>query len=297
MDSYQQYRQKRNRTRGGSPVPYVVLAAAVLIAGVLAFSPLGTHIRDSFLVPLVQKIVPKPSQAPIAEAMAVATADPSAQPTQTPLVQETVLIKQQPYYILQMGSYDAKTDAQLVSNELQSMGGGGYIWEKDGKYRLFAAAYTDAESLKTVQSQIRKDGFVNEAYITNAGAAQVILEGDETAVKSFQNAAEVLESVPVRLSELAIRFDKGEIDRDGVREETESMQATIRKTAEDLKTIASTGTASMHTALNAYENALSTYLMGYDNIVSEFYAGALRHLQLEIIMIYSDFFEELNQNG
>ena len=75
------------------------------------------------------------------------------------------------------------------------------------------------------------------------------------------------------------------------------MQATIRKTAEDLKTIASTGTASMHTTLNAYENALSTYLMGYDNIVSEFYAGALRHLQLEIIMIYSDFFEELNQNG
>lgn len=297
MDSYQPYRRKRSNSNGVSPVPFIFLVLAVIAAGIFAFSPIGTQIRDRVLLPLMHSVVPSPSAAPVEQAMAITTPAPEAEQSAAPVAETTVMVKKQPYYILQMGSYDAESDAQLVSNELQSMGGGGFVYHKDGLYRLFAAAYTDPDSLKTVQAQIRRDGFMNEAFITESASVQILVKGDEQAVELFQSAVKHMERVPNDLCSIALRYDKNELNKDAVRKEIVALEKETKSALDGLDLIDAQNAAAVKQTLTAYENALSTYLLGYDTIVSEFYAGALRHLQLELILQYTDFFEGLQNHG
>ena len=299
MDSYQKRRRSRRyRTSSGSPTLVIVLFLAVIAAAIVSFSPLGTRLKDSVVLPLYAKLFQtEQTPAPASEAMAVASSEPVPTPTEPPRVAEVLTITERPFYILQMGQYDSESDALLVSNELQSMGGGGYVYVSEGKYRLFAAAYTDAASLQTVQKQIRRDGFMNEAFITDATVVHVSLEGVDEAVAVYKEGVAVLESVPVSMSELALQFDKGEKSATEVKAELESLRRTVADVIEKLNQIDTGDSHSLGDALREYENALSTFLIGYDNIAMDFYAGALKHLQLETIHAYMTFFEGTDENG
>ena len=299
MSSYQRRRraypyEKRSR---GSIAPFLVLFLAVAGAVALALSPIGTRIKD-WAVERVQELGAEASSSPAAvETMADTTADPSASPTETPAVKDVLTVTAQPFFILQMGSYDAESDALLVSNELQSMGGGGYVYENNGAYRLFAAAYTDANSLQSVQAQIRRDGFVSEAYITEAKVLHISVEGAEEGVALFRRLVSVLERVPNAMSELTLRYDKGEADKQEVRNELASLLQEIEKALEEWQVVDSNDSDGIEKTLREYQKSISTYLIGYDTITEDFYAGSLKHLQLETILAYTKFFEGTDLNG
>lgn len=299
MDSYQKHRRSRRyRASSGSPVLIIVLFLAVVAAAVVSFSPLGTRLKDSVVMPLYAKLFKaEPTPTAIVEAMAITTTEPIPTPTEPPHIVEVLTITERPFYILQMGQYETESDALLVSNELQSMGGGGYVYASEGKFRLFAAAYTDAASLQTVQKQIRRDGFVNEAFITDSTVVHISLEGVNEAVAVYKEGVSVLESVPVSMSALTLQFDKGEKSAAEVKAELESMRQTVAKAVESLNLLETGETNPLMDALKEYENALSTFLIGYDNIAVDFYAGALKHVQLETIHAYMNFFEGTDENG
>ncbi len=296
MNSYPRRRRyRRNREPSGVLQVVIVLGFAALLAVLFVFSPIGEVIHQKLLVPIAQSIeqwkekrIPK---GPVAEVLAQNTLTPTALPTEEPVHTDVFSVTANPFYILQMGEYDSKEDADLSSAKIRAMGGGGYVFDRDGTYRLFAAAYADADSLKSVQQQIRRDGFVNEAYITDSKTVQITLKGVPEAIAIFENAAEVFQQIPDELTDLALRFDKGEWTNSEVELALAKLRESVESALNGLSKIDSEDIEPMRQALIEYQNTLSTFLESHDTMKQDHYAGALKHLQLASIDAYLHFFE------
>ena len=294
MNTYQRhsYRKVRNSQTNSGLFAILVLALIVVIALIFAFSPVGDTIRTVMVEPLMERIASiRKRQEPIQETMAQMTAEPSMEPTPTPVHTETMTIAPKTFYILQMGQYTEESEAILVAAQNQSMGGGGYVYEDDGIYRLFAAAYTDANSLTSVQQQIRRDGYVNESYITKANTVHITFEGAPEAITIFQNAIDTMETCPIKLSNLSIAYDKGEVQAAEIVEKLQETLRDIDEHLEDLEKIDSEDIILIKGTLKNYRESISTFLLEHDSIHRDRYAGALRYLQLSLIDQYLHFFE------
>lgn len=300
MDSYTRYRRARTSDRRRIPIgiPIVVLVV-VALAALIAFSPFGESVREKWIDPVIALALNavKPKTESVTQAMSNITPSPSEEPTALPIQSETILLSSRPYYILQMGEYRSESDALLAATELMSMGGGGYVYETEGVFRLFVAAYTDAASLQTVQQQIRKDGFVNESYITDVNTVQITLHGVQNALELFKQASDTMERIPGELCELSLNYDKETEDRQSVKSKLAGELELVEKAIKELARIDSEDVNPIKNTLTEYQKAISTFLTECDTINEKMYAGALKHLQLEVILAYTDFFEGTFMNG
>ena len=262
MDSYTRYRRARTSDRRRIPIgiPIVVLVV-VALAALIAFSPFGESVREKWIDPVIALALNavKPKTESVTQAMSNITPSPSA--------------------------------------ELMSMGGGGYVYETEGVFRLFVAAYTDAASLQTVQQQIRKDGFVNESYITDVNTVQITLHGVQNALELFKQASDTMERIPGELCELSLNYDKETEDRQSVKSKLAGELELVEKAIKELARIDSEDVNPIKNTLTEYQKAISTFLTECDTINEKMYAGALKHLQLEVILAYTDFFEGTFMNG
>ena len=294
MDSNRTYRKTSPHHRQRFPIGLpIALLITVGIAAFLAFSPFGASIKERFIEPVLScvKHPNEPKSEQTAETMAQLTPAATEQPTEEPIEQQVISLQANPYYILQMGQYETESDALLVSAELQSMGGGGYIYDADNVYRLFVAAYTDADSLRSVQQQIQKDGFVSEAFITDAKSVNITLQGPKEAVEIFKVAADAMETVPNQLSEWTIAYDKQTKTQHEIKTDIQGILERTQDAIEQLKAIDSEDVEPVRRTLGTYEKELSTFLSEYDSINEKMYAGVLKHLQLSVILAYHAFFE------
>ena len=286
------YRQMHTRT---SATTWTILCILILIAfaaALFSLSPLGEKMQKDAIswIESIQGTCISAHKAE--EVFAEATAEPSVEPTVNPQQKEKVLyIEAVPFYMLQMGKYAKREDAVIVSAQNQAMGGAGYLWERKDEYRLIAAAYTDAESLQAVQQQIRNDGYMNEAFISDPKSMQVILNGDPEAIAYFESAVTVLSDCPMQLCEWTLKFDRKEMDREEIASKLKEMKQSVDKTVSDLQKIDSEDIEQICSVLDNYGNSISTFLKSHDSIKQDYYSGSLRYLQLELIDAYSRFFE------
>ncbi len=294
MDPYRRHSRRYYRSRQSAGFGVVaVLLLVVFAAGIIAFSPIGDRLKDSILIPITNAVSQKvdSDKDKAAEVFATATEKPSPEPSEKPVEQDVFTVKSSPFFLLQMGQFDSEQEAISGSDQLQAMGGAGYIAEKDGTFRLFAAAYTDAESLVSVQQQIRKDGYISETYITDAKTVRIALKGAPEAIQSFETGIELLQTLPFDLCKTSLLYDKKETDRQRIADDLKQYRQTLDKSLENLRLIRSDDLEPLNKALEKYQNAVSTFLTMHDNIGEDLYAGALKHLQLEVIFAYTDFFE------
>ncbi len=287
------YRQGHTQSSASTWTILCILILVAFAAALVSFSPFGEKLQGKAVTWIESMIHGNTSVEHKAEQVfAAATSLPTPEPTVEPQKIEVLYIEAVPFYMVQMGNYTKQEDAVIVSAQNQAMGGAGYIWERKNAFRLMAAAYTDAESLKLVQRQIREDGYVNEAYITDSRTVQVTLNGDPEAIDLFKIAITVLSDCPMQLCEWTIKYDRKEMEREEIASKLKGMKQNIDEIISDLQSIESKDIEQVCTVLGKYENAISTFLKSHDSIKQDYYTGSLRHLQLELIDVYSQFFEE-----
>ena len=294
--SHMRPRSVRLKKQSAAGTAIVVLLSIVLIAAIIALSPLGTFLADNVFSPLFQKIAGPDKNDQIVSALSGQEANqtfaPSAAPKESVPAERILNLDELPFYILQMGVFTDKTAAEEHAEEIKRMGAAGYVYHDDAVYRVFAAAYLDEESLIKVQGQVRADGFEATPYITESSRIKLTLKGDQNAVEETTQAVGYLPDVPKALSELSLSFDKGECTEREVQERVKDLLDACENKLMFFASCKDDSLERFSTVLSEYEKSISTFLNEYDTIVSDERSGALKHLQIETIIDYILFFDQ-----
>ena len=269
----------------------VVLLSIVLIAGIIAFSPIGDYLSEHVFNPMVS-VFTKKQKADSDIVSALKSQEASAAPTTVPTpVQNSFTIVETPFYLLQMGVFTEQAQAEEHAQKLRSMGGAGMVYQDGEVYRVFAAAYRDEASLKKVQSQVRTDGFEATPYISEQKSVHITLKGDRTALNTVEQAIMLLTEVPNTLSDLSLSLDKETVDGAEYRQSLNELSDRISELLNQFQTFPSDSIKPFQTILEKYRNRISTFLREHDTI-TKMNASECKLLQIECITDYILFFEQ-----
>lgn len=285
----------RTAKRSSVGTAIAVLLTVALIAAIIALSPIGEFLSDHLWKPFASSCAEHgKSDSDIVSALKnqeqTATSQPSVLPTQEP-IQNSFSILETPYYILQMGAFTEQSDAESHAAKLRAIGAGGFVFSDGSVYRVFAAAYCDEQSLMKVQSHVRKDGFEASPYITERNSVHITLKGDPSAVKMTEDAVSLLSEIPNKLSSLSLELDQNIIDGINLRDALKEIISTIDAVKNASQGIKGETIDPILSVLVKYENRISTFLQEHDTI-SRMNAGEFKHLQIECIIDYIQFFEQ-----
>jgi hypothetical protein len=288
---------KKRKERGRSAATaIVILISIILIALIIAFSPLGSILSDNVVKPVLSCFGKNEEDRKIVSALQSnddklnspeATMQPSAKPTE----KNVLTIEAAQFYILQMGVFTEAQEARTHADELALFGAGGNVYHDGSVYRVFAAAYKDEESVLNVQNQVRKDGFEATPYVTDRTGMKITLEGDPDAIRIIADVVPVLSSVPSALCDLTLEFDKQECtDADAITRLKNLLEICEEK-IKALKTVRTESIGPLLDLFEKYTESISTFLHEHDTINTEIRSGELKHLQLALIIDYIIFFD------
>jgi hypothetical protein len=271
-----------------------VIASIVLIAGIIALSPLGSYLSEHVITPLLSCVHETTDDTSIVSALKQqeerqSSASPEPKPSEQS--HEVIVIEEVPFYILQMGTFTKEDAAGEHADEIRRMGAGGTLFHDGSVFRVFAAAYTDESSLIKVQSQVRSDGFEATPYITESNALKITLNGDKKAVDVVTKAVKTLNGIPSELCAVCLSFDKGELNDADLRKELQAKQNLCTESLKEMEQINTADLAVVKDLLQKYVKNISTFLGEHDTMNTEMISGELKHLQLSVIIDYILFFD------
>ena len=280
---------------GGFGTALFVVLSIILIAGIIVLSPVGEYLFGKPIDDLISCDGKKSSDKEIVSALKSQEEKAETEtpfPTPTENTTKVVSVEEIPFYILQMGAFTSKSDAQEHADEIRQFGAGGFVYTEGSVYRVFAAAYQDESSLMSVQSQVRSDGFEATPYITEKKGFKLTLRGDLKSVETVKSASALLGEIPKELCDLALSFDKGELDWGGVTEKLNGLSNRCGELITTAEAIQSTDIAPIIELLKKYRENLSTFITEHDTIDEEILSGNLKYLQLSLIIDYILFFDQ-----
>lgn len=296
MEHKHRITRKSSDTRGyyGLLTALAIVLILAVIAGVIVFSPIGQYLNDSVIGPLFSCTEEKKEDQKIVSALSAQDKPtPASTPSPKPAepVHSSVTVEETPFYILQMGAFTTREDAEKHAAEIRRMGAGGLVYPEGSVFRVFAAAYTDENSLLKVQSQVRADGFEATPYITDKKAVKITFEGDPKAVAALKASAELINSIPVRLCELCLSFDKNEISGPEAMDALQKLLASCETSRSALISIGNESVDPIGNLLAGYTEKISTFVQDNDMIEQKTASGELKRLQLAVIADYILFFD------
>lgn len=291
--------QKEEKPAGKWFTAIVVLVSLVLIGVMIWLSPLGPMIKEYVIEPVSAMIRGDKQDADIVSALKTQdelanSPSPSSTPNATPdpIRKSVTTVYATPFYILQMGNYLDQTAAKEHANQIMDMGAAGVIYLDGAVYRVFAAAYSDEESLMKVQTQVRADGFEATPYITERDAVKITLEGVDSAIQKAEEAIACLETVPDTLCRLSLSYDKGNVSESNVLEQINALYEQCKSILVAFQTDTNGEMLEpVLTVIQKYADRISTFLQERDTIDANKLAIALKRLQIETIIDYIRFFD------
>ena len=187
-----------SKRTNGIVTAIVIILSLALIAGIIVLSPLGKILLDKVIIPITACFSEPKEDKAIVSALQqqdekIDAATPSPKPTEK--AREVISIEETPFYILQMGAFTDETTARTHADDIRRLGAAGVVYAEGSVYRVFAAAYTDENSLMKVQAQVRNDGFEATPYIVEKRALKITADGDASAVSTIRDAAKLMSDV------------------------------------------------------------------------------------------------------
>ena len=272
-----------------------VIISVILIAGIVALSPLGDYLMQNVFSKLFSCNASVSDDQSIVSALKQQeeqTSKPTAQPKPSETVHDALMIDEIPFYILQMGVYTDKSNADEHAEAIRRFGAGGYVYQDGSLFRVFAAAYLDENSLSKVQSQVRSDGFEATPYITEKKGLKLTLDGNREAVSIVRSSVQLLGEIPSEACSLSLAYDKRELDESGILSALQKLTQKIDEQRESLNRVGTESTVPVRELLKKYRENISTFLSEHDTINTENLSGDFKHLQLSLIIDYILFFEQ-----
>ena len=291
---YADRRGKAGKRYTGRSIVLLLLCCALTVF-LLSTSYLGDKLVDQYITPTFAKILgktisPEPSQVP-------AMAQTSEQKQVDPPVLEKVEFElpETSWYLLQMGAYADPEEAHAQALTIQSMGAGGYVYvDEQGFSRVFAAAYSDQESLLQVQQQVRNSGYENTAYSIHPDGILVTLSGESADAQRVRAAMESVQNVPQMLTDFALKYDANDLSPSQAIQFMNELSVSLSAAREcfaGLKDM--TPMAQMDEYAAWIMDNISTFLAKSDILNKIECGAAIKHFQIESILKYNILIKEI----
>ncbi len=295
MEYKHRYNSKSGKAkfRGRLATAIVAILSILLIAAILALSPAGEYLMQKVVTPLFSGLKEKKDVDIISALKQQDDKSQTASPTAaTPQPTHRILtIEERPFFILQMGSYLEQEAANNHAEQIRLFGAGGTVLADGSVFRVFAAAYMDEQSLEKVQSQVRADGFEATPYITEKKILKITLDGDKETVETIEEAVNLINEIPSRLTEISLSYDRGEMSAKQIINEIDSILKRCKELTVSMEKIKEDSVSLILQLIQKYSENLSTFLQEHDTMSTEMLSGELKHLQLSIIIDYILFFD------
>jgi hypothetical protein len=275
---------------------YAKVIMAVLVIGICVYIVTagfaGKWVAENIVSPVISFFQDKPAPSlapPIQDGDDGIEPSPSA----TQSISKNVVTNAFTGYMLQVGVFSSKTNAETYAAEIKIWGGAGYVYEDSGSHRVFAAAYNDENDAKTVGQKLT-DAAGLEYNVFKLDVSKIdmdITAGSEQA-QAIEQAFECHVDVIKKLGDGILAFDNGNQNMEATKQSLTSLASELNTARRRLSSIS-------NQTLSGLEELMITFLNDIEQLAGREYVGEtafssdVKHVHITSIIKYDDFVNRL----
>lgn len=150
-------------------------------------------------------------------------------------------------YMLQMGVFSSRANADAQAQTLQARGGAGFVLEDSSsgelRYRVMAAGYEERESANSVKERLAAEGADCTLYTLESVSAVFRVTAPEEDMEGVRAGFEALANARKSLAQAALSFDKDTLSVTQGKSEAEKILQSLEREMGQLASFAPDGGA------------------------------------------------------
>ncbi|MDL2258457.1 SPOR domain-containing protein [Eubacteriales bacterium OttesenSCG-928-K08] len=294
-----EYRRKRRRRRGqagnnGSSGIAKAVAALLVVAAIvylISASAVGTWIAEKLIAPAFALFdgfskTPASNPSPTPEGVNI---PPSSAATNAQTITGDIEFPALECFVLQMGVYSDKSNANSQAGELQGRGAGGYVMEDEGRYRVFAAAYSAQVDLQQVREQLTGEGMESAAYTFNTPQSTLRITATQEQLSAISSGFEALSNLQNDIAAASLEFDRDQQSCAQGREKAQALIMQLDNQSADFLKISDIDHTILYETKMCIETcrAALAELAGYETESFVSFSSKMKHTHISIVAAYN----------
>lgn len=275
---------KEERKSGRAGVVILVLFALGAVVYMIGAAKVGSFLSEKIIRPVVSLFDEDTHEA--AEEVSSETGVSNE-------VSAEITFPAMKMWLLQVGAFGEKDNAEKSAGEIADMGGAGYILEEDGTYRVIIAGYAKEEDAANVKERLKTEQNMESKLLElSAESAVYTMKTEQSVIDTFAAAAEECGNYPALLMELSLRLDKGGISAAEAKNELSEMKDQIGERMEYFSDLSENSEdellirtqkyyVELHGAFSVFEEELSDIAL----------SSRIKHCYISSAALYRDFLQ------
>lgn len=199
-------------------------------------------------------------------------------------------------YMLSLGEFNNRGDAEKVSLGATVQGASGFVWEKDNRYFVVGSMYKSNEDAEKVKNNLL--GSSNyKAEVVQVKYPKINISFDDyenSDVDKIENAISFFDDVYLEVYNWSLKFDKGEINNLAISSGLSSLRGELKGFVSKIQTLLSTPNAKLQyiqdSLIKLDELMDSAIIRTIDNTGLNYY---LKNVFVNVLKIKYDLFGNL----
>lgn len=201
------------------------------------------------------------------------------------------------YYMVSMGKYNSKSEAETVASGAAVMGAGAYVWGLDGEFFVVGNIYKTLEEANLVLNNIGGTGNYN-VEVKELKFKKVSVEVKDYSteqIKTILDAIKNLNTIYEKCYDYSLKVDKAEVNTTLVSSELNSIKSDAKIVAAKLDAINSCAVSEV--TINV-KNAYISVIDALDNAILKVISGNsvnsdLRYLVAKIVVAKYNLYQNI----
>lgn len=197
-------------------------------------------------------------------------------------------------YMLQMGVYSQRANADAQAEQLRARGAGGYVIEDGGRYRVIASAYADRTSLDSVREQLKTEDIETAIYEVAVGGAAFNVTAEQSKLDAIEQGFSALSELREELYSLALEYDRQKLTPAAGRARAAEIYSKLDAAHETLLAQSASGDV-IDAVSQCYIDTLSSLngLSGYETESYVDFSSKIKYTQIEATQLYAALMQKL----
>ncbi|MDL2289288.1 SPOR domain-containing protein [Clostridia bacterium OttesenSCG-928-F22] len=291
--------RRRSASRSSSPAGsrtsrYAkVILAVVLIGGAMYFltaGAAGKWVADNIVTPIISLFEPSPSGT------IAPTPSPSPSASSKAQTEENVKIDGRVCYMVQAGVFLNKENAMTAASEVRTLGGAGYVYEDDTRYRVLAAAYGAEQDAKAVIANIAQAHAIETAvFKLEIGELDMNITATVKQRECITEAFAQHNSACSQLGAIISALDSGSKPLSTCKTELGTLKEALNKARTALKdSDSNTVVLGLEELMISFEKQLDT-LIGDTGTDNTLFSSKMKEAHMQAIFGYAQYIDTLTK--
>jgi len=124
-----------------------------------------------------------------------------------------IIIKPSSLFVVTMGEYELKSEAEQVALGSSIQGASGYLWFENNKYYVVGSVYPTLAEANAVIDNLKNTNYLLDVLEIHFPKVNLYMNNyDNKQVKSIKESLAFIDNLYLKIYEYSISYDKGEIN-------------------------------------------------------------------------------------